>query len=92
MLNSYISGIGHYLPEKVVTNDDLAKIIDTTDEWIRERTGISERRYAAEGEGRARAVLAQLRRHGRGDPGLLAHARLRALHLRGRGGRCRRQW
>lgn len=51
MHNSYISGIGHFLPEKVVTNADLAKIIDTTDEWIRERTGISERRYAVNGEG-----------------------------------------
>lgn len=41
-----ISGIGSYVPEKVVTNHDLAKIVDTSDEWIVERTGIRERRIA----------------------------------------------
>jgi len=46
MKNSYIAGIGHYVPEKVVTNDDLTKYMDTSDEWIQERTGIKERRYA----------------------------------------------
>jgi 3-oxoacyl-[acyl-carrier-protein] synthase-3 len=46
MLNSKIGGMGHYVPEKVVTNHDLEKVMDTTDEWIVERTGISERRYA----------------------------------------------
>jgi len=46
MKNSYIAGIGHYVPEKVVTNDDLAEYMDTSDEWIQERTGIRERRYA----------------------------------------------
>lgn len=45
-----IQGIGSYLPEKIVTNDDLAKIVDTSDEWIRERTGIRQRHIAAEGE------------------------------------------
>ncbi|MCX2742302.1 ketoacyl-ACP synthase III [Mangrovivirga sp. M17] len=45
MKNSRIAGVGHYVPEKVVTNDDLAKLMDTSDEWIRERTGIRERRY-----------------------------------------------
>lgn len=45
MRNSRITGIGRYLPEKVVTNDDLAKIMDTSDEWIQERTGIRERRF-----------------------------------------------
>src|SRR5690606_33875529 len=39
-----------YLPEKVLTNDDLAKIVDTSDEWIAARTGIRERHVAAEGE------------------------------------------
>ena len=47
---SKIVGTGSYLPEKVVTNADLEKILDTSDEWIRERTGISERRIAREGE------------------------------------------
>jgi 3-oxoacyl-[acyl-carrier-protein] synthase-3 len=50
MYQSYISGVGHYLPEKIVTNADLEKIMDTSDEWIRERTGIFERRYVREGE------------------------------------------
>ncbi|NMM49259.1 3-oxoacyl-ACP synthase III family protein [Marinigracilibium pacificum] len=45
MRNSKIAGVGHYVPEKVVTNDDLAKLMDTSDDWIRERTGIRERRY-----------------------------------------------
>ncbi|MFK9094644.1 beta-ketoacyl-ACP synthase III [Bacillus salipaludis] len=43
-----IVGIGRYLPEKVVTNHDLEKIMDTSDEWIRTRTGIEERRIAAD--------------------------------------------
>jgi 3-oxoacyl-[acyl-carrier-protein] synthase III len=46
MFNSKIAGIGYYVPEKVVTNHDLVKVMDTTDEWIQERTGIVERRYA----------------------------------------------
>lgn len=45
MLRSKIGGIGYYVPEKIVTNHDLEKVIDTTDEWIQERTGIQERRY-----------------------------------------------
>ena len=45
-----IAGTGSYLPEKVLTNDDLAKFIDTSDEWIAARTGIRERHVAAEGE------------------------------------------
>ncbi len=46
MFRSRIAGIGMYVPENIVTNDDLTKVMDTTDEWIRERTGIKERRYA----------------------------------------------
>ena len=45
MLRSKIAGIGYYVPERVVTNDELTKVMDTTDEWIQERTGILERRY-----------------------------------------------
>ncbi len=45
-----IAGTGSYVPEKVLTNDELSKIVDTTDEWIFSRTGIKERRIAAEGE------------------------------------------
>jgi 3-oxoacyl-[acyl-carrier-protein] synthase-3 len=43
---SRIAGIGHYVPKNVVTNHDLTRYMDTSDEWIRERTGIEERRYA----------------------------------------------
>ena len=50
MIYSRISGTGSQLPAKVVTNHDLEKIIDTSDQWIRERTGICERRIAADGE------------------------------------------
>lgn len=46
MPNSKIAGIGMYVPERVVTNHDLLQYMDTSDEWIQERTGIRERRYA----------------------------------------------
>jgi 3-oxoacyl-[acyl-carrier-protein] synthase-3 len=45
-----IAGTGMYLPERILTNDDLAKMVDTSDEWITTRTGISQRHIAAEGE------------------------------------------
>ena len=45
MIKSIIKGIGHYVPENVVTNDDLSKLMTTSDEWITERTGIKERRH-----------------------------------------------
>ncbi|MGM0826843.1 MAG: beta-ketoacyl-ACP synthase III [Bacillota bacterium] len=45
-MNTGIIGIGRYLPEKIVTNADLEKMVDTSDEWIRTRTGIEERRIA----------------------------------------------
>ena len=41
-----IKGIGAYTPSKIVTNDDLSKIVETSDEWIRSRTGIKERRIS----------------------------------------------
>lgn len=46
MLHSKIAGIGMYVPETIITNNDLLKYMDTSDEWIQERTGIRERRYA----------------------------------------------
>lgn len=49
-LTSIIKGTGSYLPEKVVTNADLEKIVDTTDEWITQRSGIKERRIAGDNE------------------------------------------
>jgi len=45
MKHSKIAGLGHYVPDRVVTNDDLSKIIDTNNDWIIERTGIQERRF-----------------------------------------------
>lgn len=50
MFHSKISGLGFYVPDNVVTNDDLSKIMDTNDEWIQERTGIQERRHIIRGE------------------------------------------
>jgi 3-oxoacyl-[acyl-carrier-protein] synthase-3 len=46
MFQTKIAGIGMYVPKSIVTNEDLTKIMDTSDEWIQERTGIKERRYA----------------------------------------------
>lgn len=45
MVKSIIKGVGHYVPENIVTNDDLSKLMTTNDEWITERTGIKERRH-----------------------------------------------
>jgi 3-oxoacyl-[acyl-carrier-protein] synthase-3 len=45
MYHSKITGLGYYVPDNIVTNDDLSKIMDTNDEWIQERTGIKERRH-----------------------------------------------
>ncbi len=50
MLRARITGTGLYVPKKVLTNFDIEKMVDTSDEWIRERTGIRERRIAEEGE------------------------------------------
>ena len=48
MTNSLIGGVGVYLPEKILSNDDISKFVDTSDEWIFERTGIKQRHVAAE--------------------------------------------
>ena len=45
-----IIGTGMYVPERVVTNDELAGLMDTSDEWIRQRSGIAERRYISPGQ------------------------------------------
>ncbi|MGB2305826.1 MAG: 3-oxoacyl-ACP synthase III family protein [Flavobacteriaceae bacterium] len=58
MYNSKIIGLGKYLPENVVTNSDLSKIMDTSDEWITERTGIKERRHIKKGDGNTTATMA----------------------------------
>jgi 3-oxoacyl-[acyl-carrier-protein] synthase-3 len=49
-LRSVVAGYGAYLPEKIITNNDISKIVDTSDEWITARTGIRERHIAADGE------------------------------------------
>ena len=49
LYRSRIKGLGFYVPDNVVTNDDLSKLMDTSDEWIQERTGIKERRHALKG-------------------------------------------
>ena len=50
LVRSVILGVGGYLPEKVLTNAELAQMVDTSDDWITQRTGIKERRIAAKGE------------------------------------------
>lgn len=68
VLRSRVLGVGAYLPERVLTNHELSQMVDTSDEWIVERTGIRERRIAAAEEltsdlavAAARAALGQRR-------------------------------
>ena len=72
MTRAVIRGVGHYLPERVVENAELAQTLDTTDDWIRSRSGIERRHIAAEGQGTAdlatRAAQAAL-----ADSGLSPH-------------------
>lgn len=56
------AGTGSYLPERVVTNDDMSKTLDTNDEWIRTRTGISERRFAAADQATSDLAIAAARK------------------------------
>ena len=49
-LRSIVRGVGSYLPERIITNEELSRTIDTTDEWIQQRVGIKQRHVAAEGE------------------------------------------
>jgi len=57
MYTSRITGMGKYVPENIVTNDDLSKLMDTNDAWIQERTGIKERRHIKKGDGNSTAVM-----------------------------------
>lgn len=50
VIRAVVKGCGHYLPERVVENEEFAKTLDTSDEWIRARTGIERRHFAAEGQ------------------------------------------
>ncbi|MEC9251240.1 MAG: 3-oxoacyl-ACP synthase, partial [Pseudomonadota bacterium] len=47
---SRIAGVGSHLPARILTNEEMSALVDTSDEWIRERTGIRQRHIAAEGE------------------------------------------
>ncbi|SLN16795.1 3-oxoacyl-[acyl-carrier-protein] synthase 3 [Roseovarius albus] len=49
-IRAVVEGVGHYLPERIVPNSEFEKILDTTDEWIRTRSGIEQRHFAAEGQ------------------------------------------
>jgi 3-oxoacyl-[acyl-carrier-protein] synthase III len=57
MYNSKITGLGYYVPDNVVTNEDLSQMMETNDEWIQERTGIKERRWIKEGSEDTSAVM-----------------------------------
>ncbi len=57
MYTSKITGLGYFVPDNIVTNDDLSKIMNTSDEWIQERTGIKERRWIKEGSGETSATM-----------------------------------
>lgn len=58
MRYAHITGWGKYLPQRIMTNDDLARIVETSDTWIRERTGIAERRIAGDSESTASMAVA----------------------------------
>ena len=58
MFTSKITGLGSYVPENVVTNHDLSKLMDTNDAWIQERTGIIERRHIKKGDGNTTSTMA----------------------------------
>jgi len=70
MPNSYIAGIGHYVPERAVTNEDLSKVMETSDEWIRERTGIQERRYGEKHKETTATMGAEAARRAIADAGI----------------------
>ena len=69
-----ITGLGVHVPERVVTNDDLAQIVETSDEWIRQRTGITQRHIAADGEFTSHLALKASER-------ALAHAGVKVADL-----------
>lgn len=73
-VRSVIYGVGAYLPEKVLSNEDLSKIVDTSDAWIRQRTGIARRHIAAEGETTADLACAAASR-------AMAHAGISAADI-----------
>jgi 3-oxoacyl-[acyl-carrier-protein] synthase III len=74
VIRSVVLGCGSYLPERIVTNDELAKKMETSDEWIRQRTGIRQRHIAADGEFTSHLALKASER-------ALAHAGMNASEL-----------
>ncbi|BBP88475.1 hypothetical protein BsIDN1_20930 [Bacillus safensis] len=62
-MNAGIIGLGRYIPEKVLTNHDLEKMVETSDEWIRTRTGIEERRIASDDVNTSHMALAAAKKH-----------------------------
>jgi len=60
-ISARISGLGRGLPERIVTNDELSTFVDTSDEWIRSRTGIAQRRFVGEGESTGSMAIAAAR-------------------------------
>ena len=74
MIRSVVQGCGAYLPDRIVTNDELAKKVDTSDEWIQQRTGIKQRHIAADGEFTSHLAIKASER-------ALAHAGLKASDL-----------
>jgi 3-oxoacyl-[acyl-carrier-protein] synthase-3 len=74
LVNARILGLGHHVPERVVTNDDLARVMDTSDEWIQQRTGIRERHFISADAGPADLGVEAVR-------GALAEAGLRAAQM-----------
>ncbi len=69
---STITGIGHYVPKNIVTNQDLTEVMETSDEWIRERTGIEERRYIDKGKETTTSLAAEASRKAIADAGIQA--------------------
>lgn len=69
---SRITGTGHYVPEHIVTNDDLAAIMPTSDEWIKERTGIKQRRYFEEGKDTVHSMAARASEMAMKNAGIVA--------------------
>ena len=67
-IRSVIRGTGGYLPERVLTNDEMSEIVETSDQWIQERTGIRQRHIAADGE-----LTSDLATHAARDTGSVGH-------------------
>ena len=65
-IKAKISGVGMHVPEKALTNDDLSEFVETSDQWIRERTGIVERRIVSDGESNSDLSAAAIRNALRG--------------------------